>query len=363
MKTIKTLFILTLFSMAIYSCSSDSDNNNTAGNDDLANMQNETENAAIEVDNLNTGIDIEGATKNDGAPPAPNSNIDLQVDSNNAEAYQNSGFNLKFSTTETTIAGAYLQFQDVNNNSASNYFDIPSSSFLTGKSSNTKGKTASKRLAFSRGNNNMMEEEFEIDIDFEDSFPAGQFCGTLCIYDSANNISQAVTVCVEVEAWGGNSSIVGTWVEVSSTDIDNGTQIFCSNGQTKNVPYVEYLKQEFTFTIESDGDFRLIDDEEYKTIDYSTSTDNCEAVYFSEIEKYNAEETGKWAYNEVDNTLTLVSFKYVDFLEPQYSEDYPNGDLILEAGEVEIINGNLVVTETYVDGNETYTDTYTFKRI
>ena len=301
--------------------------------------------------------------KNDGAPPAPNSNIDLQIDSNNAEAHQKSGFNLKFSTSETNIAGAYLQFKDVNNNSASNYFDIPISSFLTGKSSDTKGKRSSKNFSASRGNSNMMEEEYEIDVDFGDAFPAGQFCGTLCIYDSNNNISQAVTVCVEVEAWGGNASIVGNWIEIEATDFDDDeTQIFCTNGQTINVPYEADLKEEIILIIESNGDFKVLDDEEYKSIDYDASANNCAAIYSNEIEKYKAEETGKWAYNEVDKTLTLVSFKYIDFIEPQYNEDYPNGDLILESGKVEIINGNLVITETYVEGNETYTDVYTFKR-
>ena len=111
MKTIKTLFILAIFSIATYSCSSDSENNDNGGDDELSNMQNETENSAIEVDKLSSAITIAGATKNNGAPPAPNSNINLQVDSNNAEAHQKSGFNLKFSTSETNIAGAYYSLK------------------------------------------------------------------------------------------------------------------------------------------------------------------------------------------------------------------------------------------------------------
>lgn len=361
MKTIKTLFILTLFFSAIYACSSDSENNDSGGNDELANMQNETENSAIEVDILNSDIRIEGATKNDGAPPAPNSNINLQVDSNKAEAHQKTGFNLKFSTTEANIAGAYLQFKDVNDTSASNYFDIPVSSFLTGKSSNTKIKTPSKGFSSSKGNNNMMDEEFQIDIDFGDTFPAGQFCGTLCVYDSSNNISQAVTVCVEVEAWGGNSSIVGEWVLIDVDD-DDIAQVSCSNGQSIEVPYDEIIVEEYIFIIESNGDFQLDSYEEYKALDWGVTSDNCTATYSNDIQKYDVRETGKWAYNEDNKTLTLVSFKYEDFIEPQYNEDYPNGELIFEADKVEIINGNLVVTETYVEGNNTYTNVYTFQR-
>lgn len=362
MKTIKTLFILILFSIATYSCSSDSDNKDSGGNDELANTQNETENAIIAVDNLNSDINIVGATKNNGTPPTPNSNINLQVDSGTKEAHQKSGFNLKFSTTETNIAGAYLQFKDIDDNNASNYFDIPMSSFLTGKSSNTKIKTSSKSFGSSKGNSNMMDEEFQIDIDFGDAFPAGQFCGTLCIYDSSNNISQAVTVCVEVEAWGGNSSIVGEWILEDADDEDYTEQVSCSNGQSIEVSYDEIIVEEFLFVIESNGNFQLDSYEEYKALDWEATSDNCTATYSNDIQKYDDRETGKWAYNEDSKTLTLISFKYEDFIEPQYNEDYPNGELIFEGDKVEIINGKLVITETYVDGNETYTDVYTFKR-
>ena len=208
----------------------------------------------------------------------------------------------------------------------------------------------------------MMDEEYEIDIDFGDSFPAGQFCGTLCIYDSNNNISQAVTVCVEVEAWGGNSSIVGAWVLEDADDYDDTTEVSCSNGQSIEVSYDEIIVEEFIFVIESNGNFQLDSYEEYKPLDWDATSDNCTATYSNDIEKYDDRETGKWAYNEDNKTLTLISFKYEDFIEPQYNEDYPNGELIFEGDKVEIINGKLVITESYTENGTTYTDVYTFTR-
>ncbi|WP_303315833.1 hypothetical protein Q4Q34_13935 [Flavivirga abyssicola] len=358
MKFFKPLFALIAFSILVYSCSSD-DNNNDNGNEQLANEQNQLEENPVPLANLNSDISIDGATKNQGTPPAPNSNINLEISSDKAEAFQSSGFNLKFSTAETNVAGAYLLFKDSDNNNASDYFNIPVSSFVTDKSSNIKSDKS--RGPLKKSSKNLIDGEYEIDVDFGNSFPPGKFCADLCIYDSENNISQIVTVCVEVEAWGGNAAITGEWILVEATD-DDKFETTCENQETIEVDYSMTVKEEVILNIESDGDFYITEYEEYKNINTEATATNCSAVYFDEIQKYDDKETGKWAYNETDKTLTLVSFKYEDFINPQYSEDYPNGDLVLESGEVKFVDGKLVITETYIDGNETYIDTFTFTR-
>ncbi|MDO5977587.1 hypothetical protein [Flavivirga spongiicola] len=351
MKIFKTLFTLIAFSILIYSCSSD-DNNN------IGDEQNQLEELPVPIANLNSDISIEGATKNAGTPPAPNSNINLAISSDKAEAFQSSGFNLKFSTSEANIAGAYLLFKDSDNNNASDYFDIPVSSFKTAdKSVNTKDKKGPLR-----SNRTLTEGEYEIDIDFGSSFPPGKFCADLCIYDQENNISQIVTVCVEVEAWGGNTAIVGEWILEESSDDDEKFPLTCENQQSIEIDYNQVIKEEIILNIESNGDFYVKDYEEYKGLDYEASRNSCSAIYHDEIKKYDDKETGKWAYNETNKTLTLVSFKYEDFINPQESEDYPNGELLFEGDKVEIINGKLIITETYTEGSQTYTDTYTFIR-
>jgi hypothetical protein len=359
MKILKITLILTIISCFTFSCS-DKESANEGGDENLANEQNALEEAVIAVAKLDSGIAIEGATKNNGAPPQPNSNLNLAVASNSVGAVQKSGFNLKFSTSETTVAGAYLQFKDTDNNSASNYFDIPVSSFTQGKATNTKGKTTSKNT-FSKSNS-VVDGDYEIDIDFDDAFPPGKFCGTICIYDSNNNISQPLEVCVEVEAWGGNASIVGTWVEVEANEEDDTTTITCNNNQEITVAYDETISEYLEITFNSDGNFQIIDKEEYKDLDYTATQNSCSAVYNTETEKYDIKETGKWAYNESNNGLTIVSFVYKDLLEPQYNEDYINGELILDNANVQIVNGRLVVTDSYTDGGQTYTDIYTFAR-
>ncbi|AUP81019.1 hypothetical protein [Flavivirga eckloniae] len=357
MRTLKSLFTLFVFSILVYSCSSD-DNN---GGGELANQQNQLEDVPVPLSNLNSDISIEGATKNQGTPPAPNSTINLELSSDQAEAYQNAGFNVRFSTTETNIAGAYLLFKDSDDNTASEYFDIPVSSFETGKSNNTKNTPSSKGSSLFKSNS-LVDGEYEIDVDFGSDFPPGKFCGDLCIYDSENNISQIVTICVEVEAWGGNADIIGEWILESSTEDDDKYTVDCNNDQSIEADYYKVIKEDLALSISSNGDFSVTENTEEKVLDIEASKVDCSAVYSDEIEKDESKETGKWAYNETDKTLTLVSFKYEDFINSEYNEEYPNGDLILESGKVQIVDGKLVVTDTYTENGTTYTDTYTFVR-
>lgn len=360
MKILKITLFLTIISCFTFSCSSDDDGNN-GGDKKLADQQNELEDAPVALANLNSGISIDGATRNDGAPPQPNSDLNLAVASNNVGAVQNSGFNLKFSTSEA-VAGAYLQFQDTDNTSASNYFDIPVSSFTQNKVVKTKDKRASKNSVFSKSVS-ATDGEYEIDIDFDDSFPPGNFCGVLCIYDSANNISQPITVCVEVEAWGGNATIVGKWEMVdSSGDDEEDDEINCTNGGTVSAIYYQTIDESLVITFDSNGNFELLEDEEYEELDWEASANSCTAVYYSETEYEDSKETGKWAYNETAKTLTIVSFRYEDFID-DYTENYPNGELVLDSAKVEFVGGKLKITSSYTEEGVTYTEVYTFKRI
>ncbi|AUP81021.1 hypothetical protein [Flavivirga eckloniae] len=356
MKIFKTLFVLTVFSILAYSCSSDDDNN--GGSEQLANEQNQLEEIPVPLDNLNSDISIEGAAKKSGTPGQPNSTMNLEIDSNKAEAFQSTGFNLKFSSTETNIAGAYLVFKDTDNNNASGYFDIPVSSFNTGKSDDTKTEKSLKKNLFSKNSTALVDGEYEIDVDFGSAFPPGKFCADLCIYDAQENISQIVTVCIEVEAWGGNASIVGEWME--EVIIEKRT-ISCDNNESIQVNYDKQIIDEETIIVfESNGDFYATYKDEYQSLDYLKSKESCAAVYEDEIEKADEKATGKWAYNETNKTLTIVQFKFEDFITPEESENFPNGDLAFDSDnvKVEITNGKLVLTETYDGGSEFDVVTY-----
>lgn len=359
MKIFKLTLITLTFCFLTYSCSSDDGAGTNGGDTALANEQNEQEEKSIAVSSLESGIAIEGATKNSGTPPQPNSNINLNVADSQFGAVQNTGFNLKFSTTETEVAGAYIQFTDTDNNAALNYFDIPVSNFEQARRSKTKSTT---RRSFSKNIVSNVDGDYQIDIDFNDAFPPGKFCGVLCIYDSQNNISQPITICVEVEAWGGNASLVGTWVESDVSEDDDTTQVTCNNDSQINVQYDQIIKEEVIATFSANGNFEVTINEEYKMLDYNATADNCSATYSDEVTQDNHKEIGKWAYNEEDNTLSIVAFSFIDIINPAASEEFPDGELLLQSAKVQLNGNTLVLTETTIEQGETYTEVITLIR-
>ncbi|TGV03029.1 hypothetical protein [Flavivirga rizhaonensis] len=359
MKIFKPLFTLIVFSILVYSCSSD-DNNNDNGNEQLANEQNQLEEIPVPLANLNSDISIDGATKNQGTPPAPNSNINLEISSDKAEAFQSFGFNLKFSTVEANVAGAYLLFKDSDNNNASDYFDIPVSSFKTNKSI----KSNKSRGPLKKSSKTLIDDEYEIDVDFGNSFPPGKFCADLCIYDSENNISQIVTVCIEVEAWGGNAAITGEWVfdrSLDDNENDEKTEVTCENEETIIVD--EHIGETtWTLVLNENGSYYETYKGTFQYLDYKATVTSCTAEYTNkeEDEKYS----GNWAYNEEKETLTIIDFKFEDFLDSSNNETNENGDIYFDGENVtaSIVNGELVITGTYTEAGQTYTDTSIFKR-
>ncbi|WP_136479860.1 hypothetical protein [Cognatitamlana onchidii] len=358
MKFFKLLAITIVFSILSYSCSSDDSSNNNEGID-LANEQNKQEALSIPISNLESGIIIDGASTNLGSPPTPNSNLNLNVASNQLPAIQNVGFNLRFSTTETQVAGAYLQITDTENKATSSYFDIPMSSFEQARRSRIK-KT--QKSPFSKNDFTVEEGAYQINIDFNDAFPPGKFCGVLCIYDNENNISQPITICVEVEAWGGNNALVGTWIESGISEEDDTTQVICNNNSQINVPYDQIIREEIIATFSADGGFEVFNDEEYKILDYTSTAETCSASYSSDIIQDKYRETGKWAFNETENTLSIVAFSYTDLINPGESETIPEGELLLQSAKVQINGDTLTLTETYTQDGEDYIEIITLKR-
>ena len=345
------LIAIVAITCLVSSCNKDDDNNpSNQGNEQLANEQNATEEAKIPTSTLETGIEIEGASKETGTPPSPNSNLNFDLNTDLTEAFQGSGLRIEFSSTES-IAGAYIQFKDVDGNAASNYFNVSSSSFFNIDNGRLAGKVEPVKRSLS---NARVAQEFndQIEVDFGSNVPAGQFCYDICLYDASNNVSQIQTVCITVEAWGGNASIVGEWIfDKGEPATDVKETINCSNGQTIEVDYAQYTKDEWTFVLNEDGTYFEIYDVEGRELDYSATESNCSATY-GDVERGNEKYSGNWAYNEEDQTLTVIDFKYENFLNASENEDYEDGDLYFEGAKAEIISGQLILTET--DDGETY---------
>ena len=338
------LIAIVAITFLVSSCSKDEGTNSSGqGNEQLANEQNATEETKIPTSTLETGIEIEGATKETGTPPSPNSDLNFELNTDLTEAFQGSGLRIEFSSTES-ISGAYIQFKDLDGNVASNYFDVSSSFFyrdngrLERKAEPTKKSLSNARVA--------QDFNDQIEVDFGSNVPAGQFCYDICLYDASNNVSQIQTVCVTVEAWGGNASIVGEWI-IDITELNDyykGT-ISCTNGQTIEVDYWQNTKDESTFALNDDGTYFEIYDVEGRELDYFATQSACSATY-GDVEQDNGKYSGNWAYNEEDQTLTVIDFKYEDLLDASNNEEYEDGSLSFEGVKAEVISDQLVLSKT-----------------
>lgn len=323
------------------SCSKDDENTNPeVDTEALANSQNATEDQNIASTVLDGGINIAGATKVTGLPPAPNSVLDFDISGTKSEAFQSTGFDIALSSN-STLAGAYIVFKDSEGNAAGAYFDVPASSF--NRSRNNATTITNKVRTMVNRRSELMPNNV-IDVDFDSSIPAGQFCYDICVYDASGNVSQIQEACITVEAWGGNTAVIGEWLELDST-FENPSLITCANGGSVSAEYSIYTKNDYVFVLNADGTYYEIYDEEYTSLDYQATYNNCEATYISEVYVDNIRYDGNWAFNEEEGTLTVIDFKYTDLLDTASSEIYGSGDVYFAGAAVEVSANQLILTE------------------
>lgn len=348
MKTLKLSLVLFAFTFLVFTSCKKDEGSFIEGDEQIAAEQNATEKTKISAATLESSIEVEGATKNTGTPPAPNSNLDFQLDTSKTEAFQNSGLTIGFSSNDN-IAGAYIQLKDVDGTPTDSYFNV--SQF----SNKTADKKTKKKLFFNSEltDNKAKLTENKIDINFGSNIPAGQFCYDICLYDANNNISQIQTVCVTVEAWGGNAALVGEWVfDRGEPDNSDEKETFnCSNGQSFEALYSLIENEVISLKFAEDGTYTENYYSEDRYLDYSASTSSCSAIY-DEVEIDNYKLTGNWAYNVNENTLTVVQFKFEDLVNGS-EEVFQDGELYFEGFTVEASNNNQLIL-SYSDFGENF---------
>ena len=298
-----------------------------------------SEDTKIPVSTLESGITVPGASKEKGMPPSPNSNLDFQLNTSRTQALQNSGLSIEFSSTDN-IAGAYLLFKDSDGNPSDSYFDLPASSF---DNSRLSLKEVNKKAIGARLS--QADFENEVNVNFTSSVPAGKFCYDICLYDASNNISQIQTVCVTVESWGGNSTITGVWKFVKEEGNDYKDTIPCSSSGNVIAEFTNYLGgRDWTLVLNSDGSYYEQYNDSLQYLDYTLTEANCTATYDT-AQKENVKYSGNWAYDDSDNTITIVDFKLENFVDPSENENYDNGEVYMDKAKAEIIDGQLVLTD------------------
>jgi len=363
MKIFKIIFLIIAFICFTFSCSK-SENKTSGPDDDLAQQQNETENKIIPISDIESGIRIAGATKKTGTPPSPNGKLDFQINTNKQEAFQEAGFDITFSSLDN-IKGAYVLFQDSDGNKLDKYLEVPVSALDGKKDSENNIKTSKKHRKKSIQNRGLTGNDFEIDVDF-DNIPAGTFCYEICIYDADNNISAIQNICVKVEAWGGNSEIVGEWIFDRSDDDseeNDTTEINCENGDTITVNYDSEDNEIWVLVLNANGTYYETYKGSVRYLDYETTQANCSASYNKE-EDIDEKYSGNWAYNEDKKTLTIIDFKYENFLDASENETYTDGSVYFDGNNTtaKVISSELVIVDSFDEGSETFSDTYIFKR-
>lgn len=345
MKKIKLLSLASL-ALLFVNCSNDDGDSNS--NDVIDN--NASEEVAIDITTVENGLMIEGAELRTGNIE-PNGATSFEVDDKEISGFIDAGFELKIEVP-LDYAGAYLQLQNEDGSLSTNYFDIPSNSF-----SAKSLKTNSKQLVFksndilsssAQSGKSLIDDELtnteSIDVNFvEASIPAGTFCYSLCIYDTEGNISLPQTICVEVEAWGGNQDVVGSWTLVKTIDTYDGMT------ETFNVGEADcYENSRTPFNcLNEDGTEKVFIFDECDTVEsliLNINSDGTQSYSFSDIEtshdwnKLNEEcileffeyktsitATGNWAYNEDEGILTIVDYDY-DEITNDPDRDLANDD-------------------------------------
>ncbi|WP_235183514.1 hypothetical protein [Cellulophaga geojensis] len=351
------IMIVCFLALNFFSCSSD-DDSSSKNNDAEINAQ---EDEPLEINSVSSALIIEGATKKTGTL-TPTGGLEFTMDYSKQSAFQKNGFEIEFNSA-SNYTGGYIQLKD-ENGMADSYFDVPRDEiYVSGKGEQTK-----KNRGFLKGKSAGKENDATIEVNLDESVTAGTFCYVICLYDAQGNISEPTEVCVTVEAWGGNSDLVGTWnftkdIEDGKETKVNEVKCYSFNADiceietaVNNCETINSLKLE----LNNDGTYELNEASIEESIDWDASNQNCQAIY--EESNYTYKAIGKWAYSE-DGKLTLVTFSDTEMYDGEvYNDNYENGDIDFN-DEITLTESSLIINIIENDDNgNSYVDQYFFEK-
>jgi hypothetical protein len=347
------LILVAIVSLATFSCKKDKNDGNT--NDNLP---------ALDANKVTDWLQVEGATKRTGNPPAPNGATapKISITDNKATGIVDDGFFGLFGT-EGTYTGAYVKVKG-----ADTYLDIDLSS-----SAARKAKQA--RI----GKNQRTTEVDELDIFFglSDESVIGTFCYEICLYDEAGQVSNIVEICVTVNNVGGNDQLVGKWQYSKVQEYNSIGQLIDEDIITYGEEYYEkcgeYYDVELGQYIYSDS-FRVKSYSWIELLSNGNYTDNYKDVLQGSIPAACSESSddypnnedydlyaGKWSYNPSTNKVIIIDQKdYEYYGSSQQVEDiYDIPEIYFDAILQSVNNTSLVLKQNFPDGSY---ELYTFKK-
>jgi len=355
MKNLKTLALSIIVLMA--ACSDDdgpSENSNNQAIEDL-------EQTPLEANTVADNVIILGGAKSEGTPPEPNGAISLDISDSGETALLNEGFDISLDS-DADIIGAYLVFKSNDGIAADSYYDVNLAANSTDKKvKDTKGWNSSLFQKTAK------DTDAQLDVDFNTNIEPGTFCYEICVYDADGNISEPEEVCVTVESWGGNSSLVAKWNYVKEEITADGETVVyevgipeCEVWETECDTSEEPFELSYCFTIDNvvlelkaDGTYALVSEQENNSIDFEASNAACEQVDEGN-ESYGYESLGNWAYITSENRLTLIEYSWTEMDDGETTSGmYDAGDgYALYYGIAEIDGNEFVLTETYDDDGD-----------
>ena len=363
----KLILLTSLASLMFTNCSKEDENSNDQEN--LSEVsQDVVEESNIELSTVTNGISIENSTLISGTP-TPNEQTSFSVNETEQSGFQDVGFEIELNVP-SNYAGAYLQLISEDGTPAENYYDIVGSSYSFKQLNTSRASFLSKKSSNLSAKSLTVEEEetTTIEVDFDETIPAGSFCYSLCIYDTEGNVSAPQTLCVEVEAWGGNNNLSGTWELTHFIEIENGVSETTNVGEEK-VDYaytrtcndqsfeIEELSTLFSLTLnfnqEGEQDYKFSREDNYLSDDFRST---CQVTYDVHFEE--SSPTGYWAYDEEEQKLTLVNYTW-DTIETKndepyvdpYDEDFTEIGIGFDLYVTRLTSNELILEERFTNQN------------
>jgi hypothetical protein len=280
-----------------------------------------------------------------GELPASNNNTSgpvLNPQSNNQNIKALAG---KYAIIQPEVMSDKLSGYYIKVNGAADYFKVDYKKPREGGRSKSRLNRHNRSLAKgfgidSTGGGGNLDSTIVIVI--PTSIQPGQFCMTYCAYDSLGNVSNPITVCITVLAFGGDASssyLNGTW-HITGTSVDTtqgwdpvygvGDTIFsqgyCINNHivdsfgTGPVTYPQFIysitKADLLFS--SNGGLKYEFAETSKEFNYNSSS--CSNYVFN-TDSYNDQITGAWSHVTSSGKLILIfDFDPMGNMDPEAYE-------------------------------------------
>jgi len=374
-----------VFALCLIACSSDD-----VKSEDLVLSDSEIaelESTVLEVNTVASGLIIKTNKENsnvsfisevaEGDIPQVNENISIELPSEVQTAFLGVGLSLEVDSNQE-YDGVYLRVKNEEGEKSTIVYKIELNSDQRFSSVNKLKTVGAHSYKATRANKTKFiasdvvdsDSQKTIDFDFDESIQPGLFCYEICVYvDNGNGgsyVSAPSDVCVQVEAWGGNSEIVGDWNfnEYSDVSENSDTGYVSEFGYDNNVEYISYVEEydcdgvllenpielksksnTTKFLLNANGTF-IIEREGYEEDNYihNEKTDDYECTDSVIRESYSDVFEGNWAYSETTG-LTMVA-KNGELEDEEFDdEEY----LVISKGVITWLEDSIEIKEEFFE--------------